>query len=354
MSNTSDPSGRTDAVPTVATRLAVSTDAVRPVDRFDYYIEEIARRYLNFDIAKPAQLPYRGTLDATAAGDVLVSRNSSSAAAWARTRRPRLEDEDGIIIFLIKQGAVHVRQGRLDAIVKPGMGVLFHSGMPLTIENQVESAAVGLKIPQRILPRSVAAGLSIGAMALEASNPVTNLLSGYIEMFHGLPESAALEVRRSIGTHLTDLAVLALGPNRDEAAQIQVRGLKAARTEAVLKAIRENFARPDVSAAIVGQKLGITDRQVHRLLEETPKSFYEHVLECRLQETHRLLCDPTALALKVADLAFRVGFSDVTYFNRAFKTRFGETPTSVRGASTKNNLARQLRATALPAATRQG
>ena len=118
-----------------------------------------------------------------------------------------------------------------------------------------------------------------------------------------------------------------------------------------MKAIRENFARPGISAAMVCRALGITDRQVHRLLEETPKSFYEHMLECRLLEAHCLLCEPAALALKGADIACRAGFIDVTYFNRAFRTRFGDTPTGVRGAATRNAVSRQARATTLPAAT---
>jgi AraC-like DNA-binding protein len=96
-----------------------------------------------------------------------------------------------------------------------------------------------------------------------------------------------------------------------------------------------DFASRDLSAARIGFSLGITARQVHRLLEETTKTFYEHVLERRLIESHRLLTDRSCEALKVADIAHRAGFVDSSYFNRVFRTRFGDTPTGVREAAAR-------------------
>ena len=76
--------------------------------------------------------------------------------------------------------------------------------------------------------------------------------------------------------------MLVVGADRNSLELIKGRGLKAARTEAVLKSIARDFASPGLSAGRTGFSLGITARQVHRLLEETPKTFYEHILERRL------------------------------------------------------------------------
>src|SRR5262249_19350302 len=137
-------------------------------------------------------------------------------------------------------------------------------------------------------------------------------------------------VHEAFGTHLVDLLMLLVGADRDSLEIIKGRGLKAARTAAVLKIIWRDFASPDLSANRIGLALGITGRHVHRLLEETTKTFYEHVLERRLVQSHRLLTDRACGALKVSDIARRAGFVDPSYFTRAFCTRFGDTPTSVR------------------------
>jgi AraC-like DNA-binding protein len=43
-----------------------------------------------------------------------------------------------------------------------------------------------------------------------------------------------------------------------------------------------------------------------------------------------LLANPKVRKLHVADIALRSGFSDVSYFNRRFKLRFGLTPNGLR------------------------
>jgi AraC-like DNA-binding protein len=46
-----------------------------------------------------------------------------------------------------------------------------------------------------------------------------------------------------------------------------------------------------------------------------------------------MLTDPRHLHLPITDIAFAVGFGDVSHFNRMFHKRFGETPSGVRAAS---------------------
>jgi AraC-like DNA-binding protein len=45
-----------------------------------------------------------------------------------------------------------------------------------------------------------------------------------------------------------------------------------------------------------------------------------------------MLADPARLGLKVSEIAYSVGFADLSYFNRTFRLRFGMTPSDARGA----------------------
>jgi AraC-like DNA-binding protein len=47
-----------------------------------------------------------------------------------------------------------------------------------------------------------------------------------------------------------------------------------------------------------------------------------------------MLTDPHHLHLAIIDIAFAVGFGDVSHFNRMFRRYFGETPSGVRATST--------------------
>jgi AraC-like DNA-binding protein len=105
---------------------------------------------------------------------------------------------------------------------------------------------------------------------------------------------------------------------------------RGARCAAILRAIDSRSSDPDLNAITVAKMLGITPRYVHLLLEETGKSFTHHVLERRLDKAAALLRDPRWRYRKIADIAAEAGFSDLSYFNRAFRRRFGLTPSATR------------------------
>lgn len=94
--------------------------------------------------------------------------------------------------------------------------------------------------------------------------------------------------------------------------------------------MRDNFADPAISAQGVAGQLRLSVRYVHDLLQETGVSFAERILELRLQRAHRMLSDRRNDRMRISEIALLSGFSDVSYFNRCFRRRFGSTPGSAR------------------------
>ena len=69
------------------------------------------------------------------------------------------------------------------------------------------------------------------------------------------------------------------------------------------------------------------------MLEETGKSFSEHLLDRRLERAAVLLRDAAGANSRIADVAFACGFGDLSYFNRVFRRRYGATPSDMREAA---------------------
>ena len=70
------------------------------------------------------------------------------------------------------------------------------------------------------------------------------------------------------------------------------------------------------------------------LFEAEATTFTDYVLEQRLARAYRLLTDRHG-GEKITAVAYDVGFADLSYFYRAFRRRFGATPSDIR-AQAKN------------------
>ena len=90
------------------------------------------------------------------------------------------------------------------------------------------------------------------------------------------------------------------------------------------------------------QKLGLTDVaeacfvsswHLSKLLNQyTGRGFFEIINIIRLDEAKRLLTDTNE---RIADISDKVGFQDVAYFSRIFKTYIGMSPKDYRSQNTK-------------------
>ncbi|MFC6446121.1 helix-turn-helix transcriptional regulator [Shinella zoogloeoides] len=74
----------------------------------------------------------------------------------------------------------------------------------------------------------------------------------------------------------------------------------------------------------------MTPRYVNVLLSETGAGLTERVLELRLLQAKAMLSEPRCFNMRIGEIALRSGFSDVSYFNRCFKRRFGCSPRGAR------------------------
>jgi AraC-like DNA-binding protein len=124
----------------------------------------------------------------------------------------------------------------------------------------------------------------------------------------------------------------ALGPTAGAADVVAKRGVKAARLRVILAEIERRFSDPDFDINNAATILGMSRRYIQLLLEETGKSFTEHLIERRLGRAFAMLSDRRYVHLAIIDIAFAAGFSDVSHFNRVFRRRFGDTPSGVRVA----------------------
>jgi AraC-like DNA-binding protein len=129
--------------------------------------------------------------------------------------------------------------------------------------------------------------------------------------------------------YILDLVALSLGAAGDAGDVARNRGLAAARLDAIKAAILQGLGNPGLRLEHIAANHGVSTRYVQHLFSRRGESLTNFVLEQRLLSAYRSLRQPTSKSRKISDIATAVGFSDMSYFNRAFRARFGATPTEI-------------------------
>ena len=156
------------------------------------------------------------------------------------------------------------------------------------------------------------------------------LLVNYVGMLEDDEALATPELRRLVVAQIHDLAALAIGATRDTAAIAEGSGVRAARLRAVKSDIVANLGDCALTITAVAQRQRMTARYVHKLFESEGITYSEFVLDQRLSRVHRTLSDPRFAGRPISSIAFEAGFGDLSYFNHAFRRRYGATPSEVR------------------------
>jgi AraC-like DNA-binding protein len=77
----------------------------------------------------------------------------------------------------------------------------------------------------------------------------------------------------------------------------------------------------------------VTPRYIHKLFETEGTTFTQYVLRRRLDQAHRRLRAQRGATQTISSIAYDVGFTDLSYFNRTFRRHYNATPSDIRNAA---------------------
>jgi AraC-like DNA-binding protein len=264
---------------------------------------------------------------------------ASVSAAGVSGRRPRGligDGNDDFILVALTEGAAHMtRLGRETSVAA-------HEGILL---NAAEVGAISVPV----FARNLTFTMPRGAIASMVRNPEgalgrpikrTGALRLLVNYAASVTDGSAImdrQLQHTFATHVHDLVALAIGATRDGAELARNRGGRAARLAAIKADISERVGHSDLSVGQVAAVHGLTPRYVQMLFETEGMTFTEFLLARRLARAHRMLTDPRFAERSITSIAFDAGFGDLSYFDRTFRRRFGETPSDARESTRRKN-----------------
>jgi len=314
-------------------RIVFNTDPLPERRRFSAYREELAKWSCGLDLSTPDQFAFRAEFELRRIGSVETITHTVSTIETARTPRLVRDGDDALLVMLLLHGRGHQSQFNERNVLNAGDTVICDCGYPGALNLVRSSKLLTLKIPRNKLSAKLPRLSRFAGTRLDSDSVAQRLLSSYLSGTLDLDLRGSVPAAQLHQDHLIDLVALALGAGGEMRALAEQRGAQPIRRAAVLREIEISLTDPTFDASIAATRLGITVRYVHHLLEATGRTFSEHQLDRRLTRVERILRDPRHAPRRIADIAFEVGFRDLSYFNRVFRRKYGATPTDIRHAA---------------------
>jgi AraC-like DNA-binding protein len=310
--------------------LRFSSDMLPEQERLSAARDIYGRTILRHDIEPLCDHPFG--FDAMLYAAPEIGFVSATVSPIRATRTAAHIDSDDIVLTINLAGGRVVRQRGREATIGAGEAVLTTSADPLVVDVHSTSRVVALRIPLDVLRPSVADLDASLVRVIPRGAETLRLLTSYAGVVEDTGALAMPELRGLLVAHFHDLVAMAIGATRDAADTARGRGVRAARLRDIKAYIMDNLARGDLSIEAVASRHGISARYVRMLFDAEGVTYSDFVLANRLARAHRMLRDPRYVGRTISSMAFESGFGDLSYFNRAFRRRYGATPTDVRAA----------------------
>jgi AraC-like DNA-binding protein len=299
--------------------------------------EEIGRGIVHVDIEPFSDGPFQVEATLQTLHGLRMLSWKGSAMRLKRLQAHIVDGDDSIGIIVCSPSKSQVSQRGHEVELRAGDAVAVLHSEP-AIVTYVEGLQFGLVVPRDVLAPRVTNIESLIMRPISRRTEALQLLKTYLKLALKKGAVAAPKLRDVVVTHIHDLAALAIGecaPLGESCASAVV----AARHSAALDHIAAHFQDPGLSLERVAHRQGISPRYLQRLMESSGTSFTGRVNELRLQRAFALLIEPHDRTRRISDIALEVGFSDVSYFNRLFRARFGNSPRGVRTGGRGDNCA---------------
>jgi AraC-like DNA-binding protein len=311
------------------TSLRFSTRGLPERMRIPMWREEFGRRIVRVDIEPSSDVPFQveATLQAVQGLRTLALQGSAMRFKRSRTNIVDGDDSIGLIVCSPRWGQLSQRGQEIE--IRAGDAIALLHSEPVSV-TYTDGLQFGLSVPRAALTPRVADVDSLTMRPISRRTEALRLLMAYLRSALKEGALAAPKLRDAVVTHIHDLVALAISecaPLGESSASAVV----AARHSAVLDHIAAHFQDPELSLEVVARCQGISPRYLQQLMTSSGTSFTERVNDLRLQQAFALLIEPHSTR-RISDIALEVGFSDISHFNRLFRTRFGVSPRCVRSA----------------------
>lgn len=303
-----------------------------PSKAFSVFREGICSTFMPWSPELKAELAFEARVESLICENGSMARVSMTPLVAARTKANVADSRiDGIYANFILSGELNVEQGGVSVLAKQGDLVVYDSELPVTHTGGGRHYEdLSFLIPKSrfaTVPRLEDHFRNI----LLSPGKMISPLSSCLSYLGGNLSTASEEELTALFDAFVSLLPVAAGcfyaDKKQEAGPVAPASHML---REILEFVNRSIADVDLSPRRTAEHFGISSRYVHKLFAVSSTTFSSYVLAKRLEHVRGDLLSPSCRSQPISILAYRWGFNDLSSFNRAFKNRYGCSPTRFR------------------------
>lgn len=308
----------------MTSQLRFSTAQTPQQDRSSQWNAVIADAYFPLQLRFRNPLEFNGKLTRMPLGHVGLSRLTSDPVNYER-RRSHISAarEEEYLITIPRVSSVEFRQLGKDVRCDPGGFILERGDEPYRFMYENPNDLFVLKVGRSALSERVRQPDRYCARVIDATSGTANLFAAMVGHAQSQIAELGASATETIGRQLLELLGLVLESGGD-VAESGVSSVRAAHLSRVERFIRANLKVPGLSPDLIAEGCGISKRYLHDLFKDVNGTVSQQIRDQRLIAARDRL--EASNGVKIAEIAYRFGFSDQAQFARLFKAKFGLTP----------------------------
>ena len=292
----------------------------------DEFSRVIGESVVELDIRYPDPAHFRGFVSGVSYGDTHLLNIASTGQAVSRTLGTiKRSPQEYFKFTLMERGAgVFVQDGR-EAVLNPGDMTIYSTDLPYTLHFDSEVRLSVLMFPKDMLRFPPQVVQSVTGTRISGASGIGAVVRSYISAL----AAHVHELDRPAERRLLQSAVGLVGELLEPLGDATVDRYGKLR-RAATDYIEEHLGDPELGPAQVAQAHFVSLRQLYCAFEGTGTNVAGLIRSRRLERCFEELSDPRFVDLTAASIGLTHGFADAAHFSRAFKARYGVSPSSLR------------------------
>ncbi len=266
---------------------------------------------------------------AFSAGDFTIVRNKTKGGKIQHQREAAdiaADNQRRYTISLPITGFSELRQLGRESECRPGSMIMMSGSDLLSLQKSFESDTLTVMLPQDFVETRMTRSDDICARATPIGSLQRLIFASASALHETAADMASEELQKAVGV-VGELVLLALGNLTD--ARSSVSPVRAANLMRAKRIIQARCSNPDLTLENVAKECGLSVRYLHVLFQDDGRTFRQYIVHERLHRAHHRLRFGSPATTNITDVAFAVGFSNVSHFSTAFRRVFSVAPRDV-------------------------